>query len=315
MTPIFRVTQCASLASFQDMGRRSCMQDGVAVGGVMDLHAHAWANRLLSKTINAATIEVTFGMFALEVLSDVRISLTGADLAASIDEKPIMPWQSYFLSKGSVLKFERPRSGVRAYIGIAAQIDLQHFYQSLSAVIKEEPLSLDAEKVLKQGQVISGKALSSSNHSNYVSVPNQFIPDYNSPLVLDLLSGYQIDDFDPTWLQRFLSRDFEILPSSNRMAYLLRPRESQDEAQTHNIEELASEGIAFGAVQIPPSGEPVILLNERQTIGGYPKAGCISRLSASDLAQRFAPSRVSFRLADFGQAQKRYREFLSFFSN
>jgi allophanate hydrolase subunit 2 len=339
MRPLFRVLKSASEATVQDLGRRQCMQDGVAPGGVMDLHAHAWANRLLGQSIGNPSIEVTLGMFKVEALVECVIALTGANLNASLNGRAVDPWRTYHLKPSDVLEFTSPKQGLRAYIGLGVargvhsadetsesslssnldlnlhldlNLDATPSYKSLSTVTREHRLGLISGCILRKGDVLSAQNLLVPQKFVQAVVPDEFVPSYRADLDLELLPCYQYSDIDQAYKDQFFASKFAIQPSSNRMAYLFQQPE-ENEAQ-HGLSILPSEANAFGAVQIPPDGNPVVLLNDRQTVGGYPRIGTISRLSASQLCQRMTPAKVRFKPVSFEHVHNTMLEFESFFS-
>lgn len=295
------------------------MQDGVAPGGVMDLHAHAWANQLLGKPIQQPSIEITLGLFGLEVLTDCVVAITGADLRAQLNSQSIEPWRTYYLKQGDRLDFNQPRKGFRAYLAVSADIDMPLNYGSLSTVPREHESGLVTPGLLTKGRVLNARGIQVPNTSAPLSapsfvpafVPDKYIPDYQADLELELLPCYQFEQFDNDYLDGFFGSSFKIASQSNRMAYLLQG--SDPKALQHKLDVLPSAANSYGAVQIPPSGDPVVLLNDRQTIGGYAKLGAITRLSGSQLSQRFAPSMLSFKPISIEMAQQKMAQFNAFF--
>jgi 5-oxoprolinase (ATP-hydrolysing) subunit C len=251
-------------------------------------------------------LEITMGMFALEFIQDCTIAVTGADLNTRLNTEPLRPWQSFSVKKGDHLKFNNPRTGLRAYLAIAAELQLDSAFDSVTTVLRENLPGL-LGRALQVGDQVSGQVHTQIDGNRVV--PQRFIPDYTEPLVLQLMPGYQFEQFPAASINQLFANGYQIQTNSNRMACLL-----IGQPIAHSITSLASEGIAYGSVQIPPDGQPIILLNDRQTMGGYPKPGCITRLSGSALAQRFSPTRVRFELTTVESAQQEYTEFLSFFT-
>ncbi len=301
---IAKVTQANVLATWQDLGRRHSTHHGVGQGGAMDMHAACWANRLLSRDINQPVIEITMGFFAIEFQASCQIAITGADMNTSLNGKEIEPWHSYAVNVGDQLKFSTANTGFRAYLAINAELQLETVFNSVSTVIREGFSGLLGRSLRINDEIIG---LIASLKAPNKKVPNSFIPDYCEPLTLELIPSYQFDQFPQRSIDGFLKNEYQIQSSSNRMAYLLKGNPTE-----HSLKSLVSQGIAYGTVQVPPDGQPVILLNDRQTMGGYPSLGCISRLSGNALAQKFAPSNVRFRLTSLDSEKKQYKEFFDF---
>jgi allophanate hydrolase subunit 2 len=128
-------------------------------------------------------------------------------------------------------------------------------------------------------------------------------------LVIDVVLGYQKDDFSKSDIQRFFSSEYKVNQDSDRMGYRL-----DGEALNPNLQGIYSEGISFGAIQVPANGLPIILLKDRQTLGGYPKLGTVVSVDAFRLSQCRPGHSVTFREVSLNSAQTRVREFYQFFS-
>ena len=304
-----KISQASMLATWQDLGRTHSTHHGVGQGGVMDLHAACWANRLLGREISQPLIEITMGSFTCQFQTSCQIAITGADMNATLNGNAIQNWQTQWVSAGDELKFNNVKFGFRAYLAIDADITLDTIFNSSSTVIREQFPGL-LGRALGVGDQILGKANESHKNLANKQVPDTFIPNYSEPLTLELIPSYQFYQFPKRSVDKLLHSEYYLKADSSRMAYLLK-----GEKVEHSIRSLASEGIAYGSVQVPPNGQPVILLNDRQTMGGYPKLGCISRLSGAALSQRFNPSSVRFKLISIEEANKKYTNLLRFFTN
>ncbi|GHA06233.1 allophanate hydrolase [Arenicella chitinivorans] len=302
MTQVCRLTRAGGVVQVQDLGRKQSMHHGITESGAADRQAFLWANRLLQQQHDTAMLEITVGDVAFDILHDVRIALTGADLNATLNGSPMDGWQSYNLRCGDTLAFGFPRSGLRAYLAFAGALDWPQIYDSYSWVDKE---ALPGTPVLKPGGVL--RLYQIQPHAFQTAVPTRFVPDYNEPLTLDLLLGYQAHLFPTESIATFFKTEFEVQPASSRMGYQLAGAKV-----AHEIEQLYSEGIAYGAVQVPPDGNPVVLLNDRQTMGGYPKLGCISQRSGAALSQRLPGAKVRFRGQGYDEMVREWDQMMSF---
>ena len=303
MNPIFTVLHAGIQTSWQDSGRQNSTHHGVPEGGAMDISAAYWANRLLDQAAEQPVIEIAMGLFELEFSASCRFALTGADFGATLDGQKLQPWRTYSPEPGQRLKFTTANIGFRAYLAFNVQFELHQNFGSVAAID-----SNPQNNSLHRGGVVLGNVVDSSDGLQKI-MPLEFIPDYAKPLTLELIPGYQFDWFSTASIELFLETEYQIQSSSNRMAYRLNGQAIQNQQQT-----LLSEGIAYGAVQIPPDGQAIVLLNDRQTMGGYPKLGCITRASGAALAQRFHPDKVRFKLTTLETARVEHQEFRSFFS-
>lgn len=295
-----RVLKPGILALPQDGGRHGLMHTGLTQGGPLDLHAWAWANHLLGNPWGAGTLEIAYGGLELEAETDLWLSLTGADLDARIDESPLAPWQSFLLRHGQRLSFGRPHHGVRAYLGVAGGFAIDGPTvprEGLGGLHCDgRPLAIGDRLTCTHGLV--GRTR---------SVPSRFRPDYTAQPNLRLIPGAQFEAFPADSRERLFGQAWRLSPRSDRMGARLEGEPL--EAPGGQI----SEGIALGAVQVPPDGQPIILLNDRQTLGGYPRLGAIHPLDLAALAQRLPGTMLRVRPCILREAQAEMRNFLRFF--
>ena len=286
------------LTLIQDMGRHGYQHIGVTTGGPMDEHAFLWANRLLDNPLDAAQLEITFGRLSLLAHSDTCIALTGADLGARINERPIRPWQTYLIDRGDRIEFSAPVTGLRAYLAVSGGLQVPTKLGSCATVSREQLGGLDGRgSKLSKGDLIP---LGTSSPTRRASVPYSDIPNYRKPLRLGVIPGYQYANFPRSERVRFFSTEFEVSQNIDRMGYRL----TGDPIEC-DLDGIVSEGIAYGAVQIPADGQPIVLMRDRQTIGGYPKIGSLSALGAGQLAQRPPGTTVSFYPMNVAEAEAR----------
>jgi len=284
----------------QDDGRRGLMHIGLTQGGPMDLHAWAWANHLLGNRFGASALEIVVGGTILEAETNLMLALTGADLDARIDDKPLSPWQSFALRKGQRLIFGHPRHGLRAYLAVTGG-----FLISGPTIPRERrgglygdglPLSVGDRLPCHASPPLPGHG-----------VPTRFRLNYRAALSLRLIPGAQFETFPPRSREALFRQEWTISSRSDRMGARLHG-EAIEAPQG-----LVSEGVPYGAVQVPPDGQPIILLNDRQTLGGYPKLGAIHPLDLPGLVQRMPGAPLRLEPIGLGAAQAEMRCFLGFF--
>lgn len=294
----FEVVEAGMLALIQDAGRYGYQHMGITTGGPMDEFAFLWANRLLNNDLNAPQVEITFGRFRLLAHQDTCIAITGGDLAARINDKAIGPWRTYRFHKGDRLEFSAPVSGFRAYLAVSGGFKAPMTLGSCATVPREGLGGLDG----KGAKLARGDRLEFGTKPLFIEafVPEPEIPDYRSHLHLGLIPGDQYGSFAAVQRMTFLSREYEISQSIDRMGYRLK-----GDPIRSDLDAMVSEGVAYGAIQVPKDGQPIVLMKDRQTIGGYPKIGCLSALDAGLLAQRGPGAPVSFYLSDVAEAEAR----------
>jgi len=304
-----RVEKAGPLATLQDAGRFGVRRLGVTQGGPADLHAFAWANYLLGNTWGAAVLEITLGGLTLIAERNLRLALCGADLSATLDGEPLAPWQAFTLRKGQRLAFGIPRAGVRAYLAVPGGFQDSPVLGSLACVTREGLGGhTGAGTPLVEGEAlrVDADAVDGVSPGETRAVPMQERLDYLAPAVLGLIPGAQIADFTGPSLFRAFHAEWRVDARADRMGVRLTgPR------LECRLASMISEGIALGAVQVPPDGQPIALLNDRQTVGGYPRLGTLTPLGCARLAQCQPGQAVHLTPVALGAAQSDYRRFLA----
>lgn len=268
------------LTTVQDLGRWGFQAIGVPVAGPMDPFSHRLANLLVGNASDAATLEIT--LIGPELAFDLptRIAVCGAEFELTIDGQPAAMSTSLTIARGARVQFGRRRAGARAYVAVAGGL--------------QTPVVLNsrATHLVSAMGGIEGRALVAGDRLPIAAVPVE-TPPRRAPVPmlpaggrarLRVLPGPQADWFAPAALATMTSVSFRVSPRSNRMGYRLEgpplPRERTAEP--------ISEPLAIGAVQVPAAGEPILLMADRQTAGGYPKIASV--ISADlPLAAQLAP--------------------------
>lgn len=311
----FKVIKAGPLASLQDAGRFGVRHLGITQGGAVDLHAWAWGNLLVGNPWGAAALEVTFGGLSLEATSDLSLALAGADLGAAVNGDPIQNWAVFQMRAGDALTFSMPRNGLRAYLTMVGGFQAEPVLGSLSGVAREQLGGHCGDgRQLAVGDVLKLNREALGSLPEACPVP-EIAPeiekiDYAKPAVLDLVLGAQVGEFSGRSLFEFFNRSWAVDNRSDRMGVRLK-----GPLLKCAINNMISEGLALGAVQVPPDGQPIVLLNDRQTIGGYPRLGTLTPLSCSRLAQCQPGQTVTFKPITSERAHFQYLEFLAQFDH
>ncbi|MDD2049954.1 biotin-dependent carboxyltransferase family protein [Pseudomonas putida] len=293
------------LCLLQDAGRFGVRHLGVTQGGALDWVSMRWANWLLGNPAEAAVVEITLGGFSLVAEQDCCLALTGADLDARIDGEPLKPWSSFTLKQGQRLRLNQPLQGARAYLAAPGGFVAPQVLGSCASVVREELGGLDGlGSALAKGQQLEYRGAAPV----LKAVPEAMRPDLTDNRALDLVLGAQIGDFSGISLFEAFNRDWTLDSRADRMGMrLLGP------ALQYQGAPMISEGIPLGAVQVPPDGQPIVLLNDRQTIGGYPRLGALTPLALARLAQLLPGSVVRFRPVVQETAWQQQRAFVQRF--
>lgn len=290
----------------QDFGRFGLAHFGIAQGGPVDDYAYSWANHLLGNSINMPTLEITLGQAEFLIHHSCELAIAGGDLNAKLDGVSVDNWSTFRALKGQTLTFALPRNGLRAYLAIKGGFNIPTQLGSASTVERDQLGGLTHGTPLQSGDVLpfDQHAISSSS----VQMTFRYKPDYNLPLELRVIEGYQVNDFSRDAVNSLYTQQFEVSQLVNRMGYRL-----SGSKVNAPIKEYLSEGIALGSIQVTPSGEPIVLLNDRQTIGGYPKIGCVARIDLPRLAQAKPGQKVKFVRGDLLGLQDVWGQWARFF--
>ncbi|WP_434561896.1 biotin-dependent carboxyltransferase family protein [Pseudomonas sp. Z4-20] len=274
------------LCLLQDSGRFGVRHLGVTQGGAADWLSMSWANWMLGNALDAAVVEITLGGFTVVAEEDCVLALAGGDLGARIDGQPVGAWRYFALRKGQVLAFTQPVLGARAYLAAPGGFDAPAMLGSRATVVREELGGLDGR----------GRALSRGEHLSYSGaatprpMPHALIPDFQQAQPLDLILGAQNGAFSGGSLFDAFNTVWTLDSRADRMGIRLLGKTLEYQGPA-----MISEGIPLGAVQVPPDGQPIVLLNDRQTIGGYPRLGALTPLSLARLAQCLPGTPVRLR--------------------
>lgn len=303
------------LSLIQDQGRFGVGHLGLSQGGALDLHSYFWANKLLDNPPNASVIEISLGGASFTAQQNMTLALCGANMLASIDGVEIKVWRSFQLLKGQTLNFGYASQGVRAYLAVKNGFAAPGIFNSQATVIRNQLGGL-ACRGHTSGMPLAEGNIIPVNPSCFCpitsQVPQKFQKQYPHQIELDLIESYQEHWFSKQTKQKFYQGIYQVSLQSDRMGVQLTgPQILLDRHDGDN--DMISEPIAAGSVQITNKGQPIVLLNDRQTLGGYPKIGCISKLSQNKLAQARPDDCIRFHSISLTQATKNWMEFINFF--
>ncbi|UPW20637.1 biotin-dependent carboxyltransferase family protein [Agarivorans sp. TSD2052] len=302
-----------------DQGRIGYQDIGISPGGAADLQAFYWANRLLSNRANEACLEIAIGGASIQFEKACSIAVCGADtplkILSSKNSAAVNAdtWQTIQIADGDTLQINPARSGLRAYLAVKGGLIVNKELGSASSSVKQLLGPFDG-RWLKNNDRISYHdkpqiEYNISASSAILQTPYRFIPNYLEPLNLALIPSYQFQQFSNQDIALLCQQTYKVSDLSDRMGVRL-----TGQAFKHVPNNIESEAIALGAVQVPANGLPIILSVDRQTIGGYSKLGCVSRLSLYQLNQRRPNQTVKFYLSSWEVEHEKWSAFQQFFS-
>lgn len=303
---MLKIIKSGMLTSVQDLGRYGFQKYGVIASGVMDPFAHRIANLLVGNPDNAATLEISLIGPAIEFDQDAIIAICGGDLSPEIDGKDCKMWRILAVAKGSVLSFGKPKKGCRAYLAIAGGIAVRDVMHSKSTYLRAEIGGFQG-RALKAGDnlpvgPVPEKRLAALRRAATAEIEWQIqAPLYYHEPIVRMMRGRQFDLFDSDSQERIFTELFTVSSHSDRMGYRLEGAPLA--LETHG--ELISEPVAFGSIQVPSDGHPIVLMADRQTTGGYPKIGQVASIDLPLIAQLNPGNRIRFKEINLEEAHKR----------
>lgn len=309
-----KVLKPGMLSTFQDLGRHGSQHLGIPVAGAMDPVAHRLANLLVGNEQDCATLEITLAGPLLCFESACVIALTGADLGASLNGRPLPQNRPVAVRAGDLLAFGARGFGTRAYLAVRGGCLLDSLMGSDSTYLRSGFGGYKGRALAKGDTVMLRRPLRLSDaavdalHDALWEVP-VYLPaliGMTARASVRVLEGAQWEAFTGESREAFLSERFRISPQSERMGYRLKgPTLAMAEPRQQ-----LSEAISFGTIQVPAGGDPIVLMADRQTTGGYPKIAQVAQVDLPVLAQLGPGDTVRFEaiaLAD-AQALDRRRE-------
>ena len=274
------------LTTIQDLGRYGFQRYGIPPAGAVDSYALRIGNLLLGNEEGEAGLEVTLLGPTLRFEEDCWIAITGADLGARINDMDAPLWETIPVTQGDILSFaaERPKKGMRAYITVAGGIDIPPILGSKSTYLRANLGGVEG-RALRQGDRLNIKPVQSQHRR----LPPEYIPRYELKSIRVIL-GPNEDHFTPEGIKTFFSSEYQVLPESDRMALRLKGPKIEHKKGA----DIISEPVCTGAVQVPGNGQPIVLLADRQTTGGYAKIGVVISADLPRLAQLQPGDMISF---------------------
>jgi biotin-dependent carboxylase-like uncharacterized protein len=290
----------------QDLGRDGYYAIGMPPSGALDQYSHSVANLLVGNDISAATLEVTFLGPELLFNDSTTVAVTGATLPVWLDGEPVEQWAPVAVSAGQTLKFGMMTAGCRVYIAVAGGIDTVPFLGSRSTYATSSIGGLDG-RPLKAGDKLPvaepGKAPQSG-----ARLDERFLPQLGREYEVRVVEGLCNYRFQPDSLETFFSTEYSVKSESNRIGYRFHGErlEFTDRGPAFgagdNPSNVVDLGYPMGSIQVPDGAEPICLLRDGVTGGGYATLGTVIARDLDLLAQAKVPDKVRFVRISVDQA-------------
>ena len=287
------VKRAGFLTSVQDVGRTGFRQFGVSTSGALDSFALRVANLLVGNDEGAAGFEITLGGLQLRFEDERTVAWCGGEFDVQTGSRALPAGHVAHLQSGDELKFGRAQFGCRGWLAISGGIDVPVVLNSRSTDLRANFGGLQG-RTLRDGEVLPlrtwpGSPIPATRISSWTA-PHDWASSASRHPNLRFVRGVDWSRFDDVTIQRFTIHEFSISSDSDRMGVRLDGPELKRDDKT----DLISEAVAAGTIQVPPSGKPILLLGDCQTIGGYPKITHVITVDLGIAAQLRAGDRVRF---------------------
>jgi antagonist of KipI len=297
---VISVVRPGLLSTIQDEGRPGYLAFGMPLAGAMDADAYAVANLLAGNQRGAAAIEMTLLGGAFRFEEEAYAAIAGADMQATLDGEPVAPGSAFRVPGGRVLSFSSAVEGSRTYLAVRGGIDVPPVLGSRATYTRAGVGGLAGRALVAGDRLPVGPA---SSPPPARALRRQDLPRRSPEIALRVLLGPQDDRFAPEGLATFLGSTYRVTNRNDRMGYRLegpsiRHRDGPD---------IVSDALLPGAVQVPGSGTPIVMMADAQTVGGYAKIACVISADLPRLAQARRGDAVRFARVGPGEAVRALR--------
>ncbi|GEA10788.1 biotin-dependent carboxyltransferase family protein [Alteromonas sp. KUL49] len=282
-----------------DSGRRGVQCDGFCQSGPMDDEAYWWGNYMVGNRPSTPQLEV-IGAVTLSIEKAGIVSVTGRGVVAKVNDKLVDTWQPIAVDEGDTLKFESSPLGTRSYLAVNGIWNVPSAIGSACTVTRESLGGLrgDGSPLQPDDRIdIKSSTLNITAHVEAESIS----PNYSLSTPIDVILGYQHAAFSGGSQRTFFNSTYTVSNNIDRMGYRL-----SGPSVVSSLKNLRSEGINLGDIQCPPDGQPIVMMRDRQTLGGYPKIGTVAAYDIGRLAQSVPGETVTFRQIDMNNARAKY---------
>jgi antagonist of KipI len=296
------VLRAGFLTSVQDLGRTGFREFGVSLSGALDSFALRVANMLVGNDEHAAGLEITFGGLQLHFQDERIVAWCGGEFEMRIGPTALPAGHAARVHAGDEVKFDRPKVGCRCWLAISGGIDVPLVLGSRSTDLRAGFGGLEG-RTLRDGDAVPlfapGSPIPATGISSWTAPHDWVSPAKRGP-ILHFIRGIHWKRFNASTLQRLTGEAFTVSPDSDRMGV----RFDSPELERQDSGDLVSEAVAPGTIQVPPSGKPILLLGDCQTIGGYPKIAHVITVDLGIAAQLRAGDHVRFSEISLADAHR-----------
>ena len=299
---MIRILDPGPLTTVQDLGRPGQLRYAIPPSGPVDRRAFVVANRLVGNEDGAAALECTLIGPRFEAQTACTIAVAGAAMPLTVNGAEAPSWATVSLKAGDVVKLAIARAGVRAYLAFGGGIDVPLVLGSRSTYIRGRLGGVEGRALRRDDVLRLGSREEGGPHRRVVA--REAIHDFGSEPEIRVVLGPQADRFTDAGVAALLGGPYEMLPQSDRMGARLRGARIEH-TRGHDI---ISDGIPLGGIQVPGDGQPIVLLVDRQSTGGYTKVATVCSFDIGRVGQVKPGQRLTFRAIGVAEAHRLLQE-------
>ncbi|HDR6286856.1 MULTISPECIES: biotin-dependent carboxyltransferase family protein [Bacillus cereus group] len=309
------VLHAGMFTTVQDLGRSYYQQFGVPVGGAMDKNALRLINMLVGNEENEAGLEMTILGPKLLIKKTTLLAIGGVDMEPLLNGERIPLWRPILAEEGSMLCFGKVKSGCRAYVTFAGGIHIEGTMGSKSTYIRAAIGGIEG-RMMKKGDCfqigtyseMANRFIQDLQKDERIKtkwvISNSVLPKYKKHPKIRVIADFEYDQFTEESRKAFFTKEYKVSNYADRMGY----RVEGEVLNRIEEKEILSSPVTFGTIQVPNGGQPIILMADRQTTGGYPRMGNIISVDLPLLAQLKPGDYVSFEKITLEEAEQLYIE-------
>lgn len=309
-----RVRQPGLLTTVQDTGRFGAYDIGMPPSGAMDLFSYQIGNYLVGNEEGAAGLEITYWGPELEFTEDVVIAITGAQMPPKINGEEVASWETLAVEAGDVLSFDYLQNGARAYLAVAGGIDVPEFLGSRSTYTLIGLGGYEGRALQEGDELEIGDARDGAEKRVGTALDKEQIPAYSKETELRVILGLASYRITEESMEEFLNTEWTVTPDADRVGYRYRGGElefverEQPAGAGADQANVVDFGYPVGSIQVPGGVEPIILLNDAVTGGGYATIGTVISADRDKLAQTKTNDKTRFRSIGLDEALEARKE-------
>jgi len=305
---VFNVLKPGFLTTIQDLGRYGFLKYGVPISGAMDSFSLTAANLLVGNSPNDAGLEITLIGPELQALSSIQFAMTGGVTSPKINGKDVPMWQTLRIREDEILSFGKMESGCRAYLAVKGGINVPLVLGSRSTYFRGRLGGIDGRQ-LKTGDII--EVFEAQPLKFEYRMPEEFVPHFTNHFKAHVVLGPQVDMFTEEAVATFLHSPYKVTLEADRMGYRLEGSIIEHRGKA----DIVSDALLPGAIQVPQSGKPILIMRDAQTTGGYPKIAVVISPDLSMLGQAKPNDIMEFHGVTLEQAHRKLREYCKLLQN